>query len=240
MKIIDAFWEKRNLGLDCKEIIIEKSDTLIDIQQIKDLLQPNQYIVIKVPIGCFDINNFLSELGFTFVECSLNLFINIKDLILSPLQKRINDDIHYSEMEKVDLDELFNEVENGLFKTDRIFLDSYFTKEQSSKRYINWIKDELNGKTTIYKIKYKSENIGFFSLKNIEEGIYYPFLAAIYSKFSNSGLGFTLLSKPTEELTLKNGKKLITFVSSNNLPIIRTHLDLGFKINELQYVYTKH
>ena len=240
MKIIDAFWEKRNLGVDCKEIIIEKTDTLDEIHKIFQNLNPNQYIVVKVPTGSFEINDFLSKLGFTFVECSLNLVINIKDLILSPLQKRINDDIHYYEMEKVDLDELFNEVNNGLFKTDRIFLDSYFTEEQSSKRYINWIKDELNGKTKIYKIKYKNENIGFFSLKNIEEGIYYPFLAAIYSKFSNSGLGFTLLSKPTEELILNNGKKLITFVSSNNLPIIRTHLDLGFRINELQYVYTKH
>jgi hypothetical protein len=239
MKVIDAYWEKRNLDVDCVEIIIEKTDTIEDLRIINQIAN-NKYVVVKVPSVNFEVNNYLSELGFVFIECSLNLEINIKNLVLSDLQKRINNDISYCEMEISDLDELYNEIKKGLFKTDRVNLDSKFNKEQSSIRYINWIKDELDRKSKIYKVKYKNEIIGFFSLKSISEEIYYPFLAGLYSKFSNSGLGFTLLTKPIEEIASKHGKKIITFVSSNNLPILRNHLDLGFKISELCYVFVKH
>ena len=51
MEIKEAFWEKRNLGIDVCEIIISKSDTEEKISNNLDKLKSNfKYLVAKVPI----------------------------------------------------------------------------------------------------------------------------------------------------------------------------------------------
>ncbi len=240
MRIVDAFWEKRNLSVDCVEIIIEKHDILSQLEEICNQLNTIDYVVVKVPVARIDINEYLTKLGFVFIEGSVNFQLNIKDAYLSPLQQRLNASISYSEMEENDLAQLYAEIEYGLFKTDRILLDSYFTEKQAAIRYINWIKDELERTTQAYKIVYKEDAIGFFTFKEVSENTYYPFLAGLYSKYANSGLGFTTLRKPIEEVLRRNGKLISTFASTNNPLVVRAHLQQGFTIGDTQYVYIKH
>lgn len=240
MKIIDAFWEKRNLGVSCKEIVISETDSISEIRQLAPLLNSVDYLVAKVPVGRFNVNSYLTSLGFAFVEATINMRLQIKDAILSPLQQRLNTVISYEEMNNDDLEQLFIEIQQGLFATDRILLDPMFTPSQAANRYINWIKDELGRKSQVYKIIYKDENIGFFTFKMLEDGVYYPFLAGMYSDYSSSGLGFTTLRKPIEEVIRREGNMISTYVSSNNNAVIRTHLQLGFTVQEMSYVYIKH
>jgi hypothetical protein len=240
MKIIDAFWEKRNLGIDCKEIIIEKTDTIDDIQEIKNLLQPNQYLVVKVPSGLFEANIFLSELGFTFIESILSLNLNVKDAILTPLQKRLNNEINYLEIEPSGLDKLYTEIKNGLFSTDRIILDPKFTADKSALRYLNWIKDELKNESKVFNISYKGTEIGFFILKKINEYTYYPFLSGLYENYTNSGLGFAVVRKPIEEIQKKSGKIVFTNISTNNQQALKTAFQQGFNIINIQNIFIKH
>lgn len=240
MKIIDAFWEKRNLGVDCIEITIEKHDILSLFEEICNQLNTIDYVVVKVPIARIDINEYLTKQGFIFVEGSVNFQLDIKDAILSTLQQRLNASISYSEMDENDLAQLYAEIENGIFKTDRILLDSFFTEIQAATRYINWIKDELERTTQAYKIVYKGDAIGFFTFKEVSENTYYPFLAGLYNKYANSGLGFTTLRKPIEEVIRRNGKLISTYASTNNPFVVRAHIQQGFTIGDTQYVYIKH
>ena len=240
MKIIDAFWEKRNLGVDCKEIIIEKTDTLADLQQIKNFSKPNQYLVVKVPTGCFEINNFLSELGFTFIESLISLNLNVKDAILTPLQKRLNNEINYLEIEPSGLDKLYSEIKNGLFSSDRIVLDPKFTLEKSALRYLNWIKDEIKNESKVFNISYKGDEIGFFILKKINENTYYPFLSGLYKNYTNSGLGFAIVRKPIEEIQKKCGKIVYTNISTNNQQALKTAFQQGFNVINVQNIFIKH
>jgi len=240
MKIVDAFWEKCNLGVDCTEITIEKEDCVIQLEEIANLLDTSEYIVVKVPVARMDINEYLTKRDFIFVEGSINFQLNIKEAVLTPLQQRLNAAISYEEMDENDLLELYAEIEKGLFKTDRILLDNKFTELQAAKRYINWIKDELAKTTQVYKIVYKEDAIGFFTFKEVSENIYYPFLAGLYEQYSNSGLGFTTLRKPIEEAFKRNGKSISTYVSTNNPYVIRVHTQQGFSISDIQYVYIKH
>ena len=138
MKVIDAIWEKRNLGVDCREIKIEKDDT---IEEIKRELPQNesQYTVVKVPSGKFDVMFLLQEMGYTYVESSINLTHDLKDIKLNPIQQRIMDSLSYSMMGKEDIEELFCEIKKGVFSTDRIYIDPHFNHEQATNRYINWI-----------------------------------------------------------------------------------------------------
>lgn len=240
MKIIDAYWEKENLGVISKEFILNEKDTVDDFLKSQLNTDEVEYFVVKVPVGRFDLNKILSDLGYSFIETSINLKLNLKNFIPQRLQERLNKDISYEKMNDSDLDQLFNEVKNGLFKTDRIILDNSFSIKQSSNRYQNWIRTELSKDAEIFKIVHKGDSIGFFILKQLNEFTYYPFLAGMYDSYINSGLGFVTLRKIIEEVESRGGKLIDTFVSSNNPNVIKTHLAMGFNLNTQNYVFVKH
>ncbi len=239
MEIIDAFWEKRNLGITTTEIIFHKDDNLNIVE--KELSACNsQYVVCKVPTGRFDINHLLTKYGYSYIETSINFVINVKDAVLSPLQARLNKVVSYSEMNETDIEKLYQEISTGLFNTDRIALDNKFTKQQATNRYKNWIADELEKGTKLFNIQYKDDTIGFFTLKDMGNTTYYPFLAGMYKSSNVSGLGFSIIRKPIEEVLNQRGKRIETYVSSNNLVAINTHLKQGFIVNENKYIFIKH
>ena len=240
MKIINAFWEKRNLGIDCKEITIEKMDTIDEIKKNPNFLEPNHYLVVKAPTGRIEINNFLSELGFTFIESIVSLNLNVQAAILTPLQQRLNKQINYFEIKSSGLDKLYNEIKNGLFSSDRIILDPKFTSEKSALRYINWIKDEIKNDSKVFNISYKNDDFGFFILKKIKDDTYYPFLSSLYKDYVNSGLGFAVVRKPIEEIKKNGGKFVYTNISTNNQHALKASIQQGFYINNIQNIFVKH
>ena len=239
MKVINAVWEKRNLGVNCHEINIEPNDTANIIK--KELpLNESEYTVVKVPSGKFDIMFLLKELGYTYVESSINLVHDLKEIRLNPLQQRVMDSISYSQMNNKDIDELFNEIKKGIFTTDRIYIDPYFSHDQAANRYINWISDEIKKGCDIFKLIYKNNSIGFFTFKDIGHNVCYPFLAGMYKDYLKSGLGMSTIEKTLKEAINRNYKKMSTYVSINNIKIVNVHLSLGFRVNNVYNVFINH
>ena len=71
MRIVDAHWELRNLGVTTQEVEIDSSDAPEDIR--KALLSlTSDYQVVKAPSSNFEINALLSECGFSFVEAMIS------------------------------------------------------------------------------------------------------------------------------------------------------------------------
>ncbi len=239
MEIIDAFWERRNLGVTSTEIVINRGDELNHIEAYLKTCDA-EYVVCKVPVNRFDVNSLLTKYGYSYVETSINFVLNVKDAILNPLQTRLNKVISCSEMNEADIEILYQEISKGLFDTDRIALDNKFTKQQAANRYKNWIADESRKGTKLFNIQYKEDTIGFFTFKNMGGETYYPFLGGIYQKYNTSGLGFSVVRKPIEEVIRQKGKKISTYVSSNNLTIIKSHIQQGYIFNDNKYVFIKH
>ncbi|NME82785.1 hypothetical protein [Clostridium sp. SM-530-WT-3G] len=239
MKIIDAFWEKRNIGVDTIEIIIEEKDTIDDIEETLRKID-SQYIVVKVPAGKIDAMFLLNKLGYNFIECIIRVTHDLENIELKGIPKRLSDNVSYSLMNEKDYSVLFDEINKGMFTTDRIYLDPSFTIEQASKRYIGWIKDELSKGAEAFKLVYKEKHVGFFMLKEIEKDTYYPFLAGIYNDYRNTGLGYIFNYKPLCEVVKKGGKMVSTYISTNNSNTVRMHSILGFQFNETNYVYIYH
>jgi hypothetical protein len=241
MKIVDAFWEKRNLGVTCQEVIIEDDDTAGTVKtEISDVNA--EYIVVKVPAGKTDVMFLLSELGYRFIECAFHLTHDLKRHALSvtgPV-KRLLTAVEYCPMEKADFDLLFMEIKKGLFNTDRIFLDPCFTKEQAANRYVGWISDEFARGADLYKLIYKDKPIGFFTFKDLGDGVYYPFLAGIYEEYKQGGIGLSTLYYPIIEAIKRGGKQIDTYISTNNVIIVRNHVLLNFVFQKTQYIYIKH
>ncbi len=240
MKIIEATWEKQNLGVECKEVVFDLSDSLLELKNIEKLLLSTEYAVVKIPINRFDANTYLNQLGFSFIEGSINFQLKLSEARLLPLQERLNKAVSYSTMDALDLELLYREIKGGMFTTDRILLDNAFTNNQASQRYCNWIAEEVKRQTQVFKIVYKTDTIGFFTFKSISDGVFYPFLAGLYKKFENSGMGFATLRKPIDEAIKRGGAMISTYASTNNLPVIRAHTQQGFQINGIQYVFVKH
>ena len=239
LKVVNAFWEKRNLGVDCNEIEIQPGDEA-DFLKRELPLNETAYTVVKVPSNKFDVMFLLQDLGYTYIESSINLVHDLKEIRLNPLQQRIMNSISYSTMSNKDIDQLFGEIRKGIFTTDRIYIDPYFSHEQAANRYVNWICDELERGCKIFKLTYKNDSVGFFTFKDMGGGVCYPFLAGMYENYLKSGLGLCTIEKPLKQAINMNYKKYSTFISSNNVSTLSAHVALNFSFKKIYHVYIKH
>lgn len=239
MKVIDAFWEKRNLEVDTIEVSIEVNDSKEEVREALSQIKA-EYIVIKVPSTRADLMFLLNSMGYTFIEGSIHLTHNLKRMELLGIQKRLVDQVSYEEMNGEDIQQLYSEIRKGIFTTDRIYLDQHFTKEQAYNRYINWINDEIVKGTEVYKLQYKGEAFGFFTFKDIGNDVFYPFLAGVYMDYRNTGLGIAFNYKPLCEAVNRKGKLISTYISTNNINAIRMHSIMGYQFDEVSYVCIKH
>jgi hypothetical protein len=239
LKIIDAIWEKRNLGVTCVEATIEPTDTPTGIKQRLAELAA-QYLVVKLPAGRTDAMFCLSELGYTFIEAAIHVSWKVARLELSGIQQRMADSTGHVRMEDADREVLWSELRKGIHDTDRISVDPHFTREQAAERYVGWIQDELARGTDVYKLTHKDQAIGYFTMKHLGDGVYYPFLGGMYESHQSSGLGFLVAYKPMCEVAARGGRSISTYISTNNDRAIRIHVSLGFSFGQVTYVYVKH
>jgi len=239
VKIIDAIWEQRNLGVSCVEVTIEPTDTIADMRD-KLANTGRQYSVVKLPAGRVDAMFTLTALGFTFIEALVNVTWRRGPMELPKLQQRMDDGVGYALMTDADKDVLWRELRSGIHDTDRVAIDPRFSKEKAGERYVGWIQDELARGTDLYKMTLKDQAIGYFTMKHLGDGVYYPFLGGMYQSHRSSGLGFLVAHKPKHELVARDGKQISTFISTNNEPTIRMHVAHGFHFGQVTYVYVKH
>lgn len=239
MKIVDAFWEKRNLGVDTTEITIEISDTVSQVQTALETLC-TEYQVVKIPAGMIDLMWLAEKNGFHYIETSIHVIHNLKNLTFSPLVERLNKKIQYEPMKESEKDELYKKIKKGMFYTDRIYLDPFFSDVQAANRYIGWIEDEQKKGSELFQYLYKDQKIGFFTFKQIENNVYYPFLAGIYPEYQKNVFGAVYIYKPLIEAKKRNGKMISTYISTNNSNAVRMHIESGFQFREVTYVYVKH
>ncbi len=245
MKIIDAVWEKRNLGINVIEIQTEQTDSLIDIENTLKSLSA-EYMVVKIPVGNFEMMVFLEEQGFHFIECLLKTegdektYLQIPSYAQIPAIQKLNKKCTYSKMDNMDLNTLYGEIRKSLFTTDRIYLDPYFKKEQAAFRYEMWIKDEIeNGSAEAFKVEYQKDTVGFFVHRQIEEGVYQGILMGVYGDYMDTGFGYIVDLKEREE-HIKKSRRSIGYISSNNISRCKLSFSEPSILTDIQYVYIKH
>jgi len=240
MKIIDAIWEKRNLGVSTKEINLDVNDTVVELEQIRRL--DCEYAVVRVPVSCIDLMFGLERLGYNYIETMLDVQHDHKniDSCLDSISKRIADSITYFEMDATDLDGLWNEISSGIFNTDRVFLDPAFTPDKSATRYIGWIKDELSRGGKIYKCITKGEPFGFFVCRIDDKNVNHVYHIGMFNETKTTGLGVGLVIASIRQALEAGARISISNLSTNNIPAIRANLAAGYRITSARYIYIKH
>ena len=132
-------------------------------------------------------------------------------------------------------------IKSGVFDTDKVSLDPKLGKEKAGNRFYNWCKKEIEGGTSKpYIVKDSKENsVGFFVLKDINSRVSDSLLAGLFNK-DEVGLGYSVLYFPMVQAKKEGKRKIVTSVSSNNLPSVKTHMLLGYSIQHMSHVFIKH
>ena len=240
MKILDMPWEKDNIGVNSVEFRFDGTE---EISQIDCAISTNNfydYQVCRIPANSMKLAYFLQEKGFKYSETAFELTADLREDKLPVVYKKYIDFFSYHEADSKELSLVDKTIREGIFDTDRIALDDYFGIDKSGNRFGNWCKQELErGSSKCYIVKTSTSPLGFFVLKHESESISDSFLAALFKK-ENMGLGFSVLYYPFIQARKERKKKIITRVSSNNIVSLKTHLEIGYKINKLNYLFIKH
>ncbi len=241
MKIIDCYWEKRNLGCNSVEISIERNDKfkIEDFHFIKDY----NYVVAKVPVNKLDFNFGLSDLGFSIVELQMDMYASLKTFNFE--EKNIQRIIPYLSFKEVctpdGVNSLLSKITPGMFSTDRISLDTKFGYEIGCIRYKNWIRDEFEkGTAKIINLFYKNNHVAFAMFRQDQniKGL----VGGLFSDYQNDGIGLItpcllILYAKTNNLYIK---KVINPISSNNKAVWDLYEYFGFVPKNPHYVLVKH
>ena len=236
MKVVDAYWEKRNLGVSTTKFIIEDHDTIDEIKE--NLSNCNSHFqVLRLPYNLTQFLFLVQDLGFRFVEDVFSLKNDLQPIFMSPIVERLHKEITFDFMNDVDIKQLMHELELGMFK-DYIYIDPFFDTKLACKRYCNWAKDELERGSLFFKYVYKGKTIGFNSLKDRGNGAYDAVLGGLYSDYQKSGLGSAVF---VADIVKHLGGKFVTAeATSNNTRQIRNLTQKGFAIISSCHVFIKH
>lgn len=239
MKIIDAYWEKQNLGVACSEIICDPADTVDEVRQ-KIGIMSDEYLVAKVPVSRVDLLSVFQSAGFLFIEAMFSIGKNLDSIVLPDRYQRIIQSLSVREASAADTDKILAAVKGGVFGNDRISLDPSFSPALAANRYYNWIKSELGNTSIAYIVSHKNSDLGFSILKNNGQGRFNALFSSLFPDKVYPGFG--LFAGWVNILKAKElgGGSIVGAVSSNNLTAVRMNLSIGYEITAIQYVLVKH
>ena len=239
MKIIDAYWEKRNLGVNCVEVTMEEADNAEEF--LKEVFKiKSDYIVVKIPSEKAYISFELCKENFVFIEAMNHLVHNLNDYELSGRKKEIYDNTQFIKMNDNEIKVMLNRISEGLYNTDRVSLDPAFSIELASKRYVGWIKDELDRGAEAYKFVNNDCNVGFIIFKTKDSIEYEDILTGIYPEYQGMGYSVNMTYKLVDEVKKRGGKRITTNTSCSNIPSLRSSLNNGYNYDSCNYIFVKH
>lgn len=240
MNIVHAIWEKRNMGVDCYEIELGEKDSWEDFDLQRSDFE-SEYTVVKFPTSLFSRFGWrLQENGYHYIETMITAQKGPILPELTSVQQRMLKDSSYEFMDDEGFKELYANIDKGMFSTDRVSIDPFFTNEQSNARYKGWIRDEVERGSDVFSIKFKGRNVGFFTFKDKGNGVYDPFLGGLFQEKPVLGLGFIGDYFEIMELKKRSGKKALLHVSTNNKPAMGPLFSMGFTLETMEAVFVYH
>lgn len=243
MKVIEAFWETRNLSKMTFEIQIDKNDVFENFLKTEEniIKEKGEYIVVKIPTSQAAWTHRMFEQGYAFAETCFELTIKRATSHVPKYIERMDRNIEIRQVQdQVHIGYILKEIMKGLFDTDRISLDPNFSLTQAAIRYANWTKDMLAKGDALFEATISNKPFGFFTLTRLDQKTAYPTLMSCYHEYKNKGLGILLTKKCHETVWNLGYEQINTSVVSNNYDVLKCNLLLGAQIDSMHYTYIKH
>ena len=244
MKCVNATWELRNLGVNTIELEVEKNDAAEKIlKEIENYRRQYdaKYVVVKSNTRYPEISLPLQYAGFLLIENQIGLKLTREDALKALGEyNEFFDEISYKLADEAEMKMIFSEIARGIFTTDRIALDPKFGVEIANQRYSFWIKDALSRGAYVFLSLYENTPIGFFMAKTTEPKKSDGLLGGLFNRPEAYHKGIFHLIAGHKCFCDGGGNIDRTFVSSNNLNVLRIHLLLGRKVTGIRNVFVKH
>lgn len=241
MRVIDCYWEQKNIGKRTVEITIETTDHY-EYSFIERQAQGYEYVVVKVPMNMPAFNIGLSKMGYACIETQMNVGIDYSEFDFSKLAHLYDDTSYEVVNDADDFKSIVSHIEPGMFSTDRISIDPCFGESIGCQRYINWLTSEYESeRSQLIKVLHKNEHVGFMLIR-IEDDTIDLLLNGLYKEYQGNGLGLLTPASPMAFIKKKGFQihKEKTSISSNNIPVVKLYNRLHFELLHQTYVFIKH
>lgn len=238
MIVLDAVWELRNLGLNVKEIVVQDDDHFDNLLRLENSINCD-YSVVKVPTNNIALLRRIESLGYKFIEVLTKVSVQSIPTLTGP-HKRLFNLLSTGEAGEEEKAIIFENIKAGMFSTDRVSVDSNFTKEQAANRYLGLIEDVVSAEGDLRSIYLKDEFIGFFLGQMGSNKIYNSLLAGVFEQCNKLGVGSYINHLAYEYAFSRNCRAVNTVFSSNNLSASAIHYSLNCRLIMQQYVLVKH
>lgn len=247
MKVVDAVWEQRNLGLTTAEVQVGVQDSIDDLYaSLTSLDKRFDYICLKCDSRAPELLYSLPELGYRFIETQFALKFESKNFAVFPNALALNDvygkAVTARQIEEDQFDVLLELLEKEhMFKTDRIYLDHFFPREAAGRRYAGWCRDLKDRGAIFLETLYDGEPVGFYEYQREQNGAWNTALGGMYPESNEYAYLTPVFNQYLLNRFMKDGMKTMhSAVSSNNSVILKLHLSVGYQISNVAYVYVKH
>lgn len=235
-------WERENLGV--RSSVVFQFEDGDDVKCLPESIADNhfyEYQEAVVPMGKVELLNRLLKAGFSFAEVAMHISANLEKIVVPSMFKRRLTDLSYH---RSTADEwlLINEAmrKGEIFVTDKIALNGRFGPKVAGRRYALWSEKEINAGNAIpYIVEYREEKVGFFILKKVNDRTADGMLSGMFDTSKSMGLGFSVVYYPMVEARMMGMTKLVTTVSSNNPSIYKINQQMGFMIQQMDYILYK-
>ena len=240
--ILENHWEYKNLSKTSAEIHLFDNDHLNNQKDLSKLKSKFEHIVAKVPLSNCRALTLLDQNNFKFDELQFHMEINLKETditgntLFNDFASKAN---HIKIQNDANLDIIIDNINRGMFNTDRFSLNPNFGQNISSKRYTNWIKYIHSKKGDIYIINCKDNPIGFMMFDNNSKCLNY-LLGGLFPDYQNMHYGAQIIVQPIDLMINLKLPTMQTRVSSNNPRVISLYKYFKFShnLNDSYYVYT--
>lgn len=243
MKVVNATWEKRNLGLKVCEITFQSGDAKGDFSKILDE-NIYDYYVARVPSTEIQLVHDLESIGFRYLENQMNIYFDTIEIhrIDERWIGRFGDYTCNLCTGGDEFDEIISRTRSGLFEKDRMSVDPLIDKSLPDKRVANWILDmQKQADNSIYIIRKSNEMVGFFILRKTAPLTSYVEMAAIFSEYRKRGLAFLLIYNILVMAAREGSKRILASLSTNNISTINTFTRfINFRIQDVSVVLRKY
>lgn len=222
MKVVDAYWEERNLGLKVCEIIFDENDVGISISKLE---KSYDYLVAKVPSSLTGLVHELEDQGFRYLENQIILHFGSDQYVKldESWQSRFTDFKCSIVTEERELFDICNQIRKGLYVNGRISSDPLIPAGISDLRITNWLNDLFIKKDTrVYMLSEQNIPVGYFVLEKVKNVHLNIVQAGIFRDYQNRGFSFLLLYNILRRAYEDGFKGIFASVSSGNIKTINS------------------
>ena len=235
-------WEQRNLGVSSSaEFMIEPNDTWDAVCSALEK-SGEAYQVMHIPSGNTDVLLHAQDAGFRVLETNIRISRKLKDNVEMPrIYQRFEPFLSCSLASPEEKAIVLDAIRSGeMFTTDKVERDPVFGLAAAGNRYAYWTNDILEQGAELLIIKYKEEMIAFDICVTLDHNTANAFLGGVLPSYADKGLGFAPIFMITKHAAEKGFRKIVTGVSSNNLPILKLHEMFSYQVEEISYCLVKH